>query len=286
MKHWKNWLPPILTSLVVLALALLPQRLSALRDKTLTGAIHTEELPSDSNFPAKPPELARRLQLLAQYVDFPDTLTIIGQDPSDSVLAENTERAQEELTALTEAKVLPENSDFDSIELFASKVYLRDQSDLSSAGFVNLSGYDQSPREYPSLVLDDETGLLVKLEIIWTRKDSLDPAAMGEAFLDRLGLEYQLTGCSNSSAACFRLLKVPVLYWVTADRYTLRIEPQLDWESIISTGSLPGSQAIATDSDITGQQRTIGFSDGKRSLADTPPQVNRRQAQKTEMMPF
>ena len=86
--------------------------------------------------------------------------------------------------------------------------------------------------------------------------------------------------------ACFRLLKVPVLYWVTADRYTLRIEPQLDWESIISTGSLPGSQAIATDSDITGQQRTIGFSDGKRSLADTPPQVNRRQAQKTEMMPF
>ena len=39
MKHWKNWLPPILTSLVVLALALLPQRLSALRDKTLTGAI-------------------------------------------------------------------------------------------------------------------------------------------------------------------------------------------------------------------------------------------------------
>ena len=60
-----------------------------------------------------------------------------------------------------------------------------------------MSGYDQSPREYPSLVLDDETGLLVKLEIIWTRKDSLDPAAMGEAFLERLGLEYQLTGKSK-----------------------------------------------------------------------------------------
>ena len=36
MKKWKNWLLPIFTCLVVLCAALLPQRLSELRDRALT----------------------------------------------------------------------------------------------------------------------------------------------------------------------------------------------------------------------------------------------------------
>ena len=64
MRNWKNWLAPILTCLTVAALALVPLRLSILRDGELTGAVHTEMLAEDSNFPAKPPELPRRLQLL------------------------------------------------------------------------------------------------------------------------------------------------------------------------------------------------------------------------------
>ena len=80
MRNWKNWLAPIFTCLTVVALALLPLRLSMLQDKTLTGTVHTEPLAEDSNFPAKPPELLRRLQLLAQQREFAETLTIIGQE--------------------------------------------------------------------------------------------------------------------------------------------------------------------------------------------------------------
>lgn len=43
MKKWKNWLLPIFTCLVALCAALLPQRLSELRDRALLGAVHTEK---------------------------------------------------------------------------------------------------------------------------------------------------------------------------------------------------------------------------------------------------
>ena len=157
MRNWKNWLAPILTGLTVVALALLPLRLSALQDERLTGTVHTEPLAEDSNFPAKPPELPRRLQLLAQQRELADTLTIIGQEVEGSALAENIRLARGELANLAEAGVLPREIDPDIAELFASKLYLRDQTDLSAAGFVELSGYDKASGEYRSLVLDAET---------------------------------------------------------------------------------------------------------------------------------
>lgn len=251
MRNWKNWLAPILTGLTVAALALLPLRLSTLRDQQLTGTVHTEALAEDSNFPAKPPELIRRLQLLAQQRELADRLTIIGQELEGRALTENVELARGELAALVEAGVLPDALDSDNAQLFGSKLYLRDQADLSSAGFVNLGGYDKASGEYRSLVLDAETGLLVDLELdcAWILKEPLDAAEAGAAFLDRLGVAYQLV--DNSPLwACFRLQEAPVLYYATIGRTTLRIGPWLDWEAPeLSQGAALG---FPTDAAVSG----------------------------------
>ncbi len=251
MRNWKNWLAPILTGLTVAALALLPLRLSTLRDQQLTGTVHTEALAEDSNFPAKPPELIRRLQLLAQQRELADRLTIIGQELEGRALTENVELARGELAALVETGVLPDALDSDNAQLFGSKLYLRDQADLSSAGFVNLGGYDKASGEYRSLVLDAETGLLVDLELdcAWILKEPLDAAEAGAAFLDRLGVAYQLV--DNSPLwACFRLQEAPVLYYVTVGRTTLRIGPWLDWEAPeLSQGAALG---FPTDAAVSG----------------------------------
>lgn len=252
MRNWKNWLAPILTCLTVAALALVPVRLSTLRDGELIGAVHTEMLAEDSNFPAKPPELPRRLQLLAQQRQLADSLTVIDRALEGRALTENMELARGELAELIEAGVLPAESDAGSANLFGSKLYLRDQTDLSSAGFVNLGGYDRTSGEYRSLVLDAETGLLVDLELDFVRilKDPPDAAEAGAAFLDRLGAAYQLVD-SNSLWACFRLQGAPVLYYAAVGRSNLRIGPWLDWEALDRSEAWDAALGFPTDAAVS-----------------------------------
>ena len=252
MRNWKNCLVPILTGLTVLALALLSLRLSMLQDKSLTGTVHTEPLAEDSNFPAKPPELIRRLQLLAQQRELADSLTIIGQELEGKTLEETTGQARGELANLMESGILPREMDSDSAELFASKVYLRDQTDLSSAGFVDLGGYDKTSGEYRSLVLDAESGLLVDLELdaVWIWRNPPVAAEVGAAFLDRLGVEYQLVK-DDPLWARFRLQGAPVLYYVTIGHTTLHIGPWLDWETLELSGDWNDALGLPTDASIS-----------------------------------
>lgn len=248
MRNWKNWLAPVFTCLTVVALALAPLQLSILRDQGLTGTVHTEALAEDSNFPARSPALPRRLQLLAQQRELADSLTIIGQNLEGSALAESVELARGELAHLAEAGILPKEIEPDNADLFAGKVYLRDQTDLSSAGFVELSGYDKESGEYRSLVLDAETGLVARLEMdsVWILKEPPDAGKAGAALLDRLGLEYQPVENSPPWAS-FRLQGAPVLYYVTIDHTTLRIGPWIDWEALDLSGDRNASLGIATD---------------------------------------
>lgn len=232
MRNWKNWLIPILTGLTVAALALLPLRLSVLRDGELTGTVHTEALGADSSFPAQSPPLPRRLELLAQYQDLPESLTIIGRELEGEALEEAVEQVRGELDALAEAGVLPEGLLSSDAVLSGSQLYLRDQTDLASAGFVHLGGYDKSSWEYRSLVIDRETGFLTALELngIQSMKDApVHAAALGAALLDRMGVEHRLLE-SFDGAALFRLSEVPATCFVTARPGNLYVRLQTDLE--------------------------------------------------------
>lgn len=239
MGNWRNWLLPLLACLAVVCLAILPARLSVLGDRTLSGTVHAEELGEDSGFPARPPELPGRLWLLAQLESWPDSLAIVGQELESEELEALLPEIQRELEALEAAGVLPEGCLEGLGSFTGSRIYLRDQRDLSSAGFLELCSYHKEQGEYLALYLDRETGrtAALQLESRLPRKLGMDPEEAGRAFLSRLGAACELAAAGEAydapyDSALFRLTESRVLYEVQVLNQILEIRPQPDWAAL------------------------------------------------------
>lgn len=237
-------LPPLLAALTVLVLALLPPRLSLLGDET--GVIHTEVLGENSNFPARPPAMPGRIALLARWEFDPDALTIVEQlIEGPEALAEAAVLARTAVEALTEAGVLPSGQpEFDWGENFtAARLYLRDQTDLSSAGFLTV--WTTDGRDYDlSMVLDLESGRALSFRLtgpaVWM--EDIPPEDVGARFLDALGAEEGLSyepledQDHRSYAAAFRLTDCRAVYRVLAFSRLLEFAPEPDREPEESAG--------------------------------------------------
>lgn len=261
MRNWKNWLFPILTCLTVAALALLPLRLSTLRDGQLTGTVHAEELPADSNFPFKPPDLPGRIWLLVQWQEIPDNLTIMAQELEGSERDREIQRLREALEIL--ADILPPetadrliNIDGDSWDW--TRFYLRDQTDLSSASFTEAFTSAERERLSLSVTLDGESGQLLSLmfvdkKTIWY---TLSPQKLGETLLDRMGLKYELADSLFAEKiygwATFRLAECKSWFMVSQLENNLSFRFHLDWEAVdaetAESYGYPGGPAADADS--------------------------------------
>lgn len=236
MGNWKNGLLPILTALTVTALALLPLRLSTLEDGRLTGAVHAEPLAEDSNFPAKPPDLPGRIWLLAQWQEMPENITIMSQELEGKDREREMRRLREALADLG-TLLLPSSAarlteaDGDSWDW--SRYYLRDQTDLSSASFIEATTYDKARRITLSAVLDGESGQILRLVFHSVDGVSCDASALelGEAILDRLGLEH-VPEQDFDTSACFRLPDCKSLLWIVREWNELDFNFTLDWEAV------------------------------------------------------
>lgn len=256
MRNWKNWLFPILTVLTVAALALLPLRLSTLEDGQLTGTVHAEPLAEDSNFPAKPPELPGRIWLLVQWQETPENITVMSQELEGADRDREMRRLREALADL--GSLLPPASaarlaeaDGDSWDW--SRYYLRDQTDLSSASFVMASTYDKSRHAFLSATMDGESGQLVSLAFRCIDGVSCDASALelGEAILDRLGLEY-VPEQDFDASAYFRLPDCKSLFWVVKEWNELDFSFTLDWSAVDSeTAEIYGH----SDTDAVSMQK-------------------------------
>ena len=272
MRNWKNWLFPILTGLTVTALALLPLRLSTLEDGKLTGAVHTEALPENSNFPSAPPELPGRLWLLVQCIEKPDTLTIMAQTLEEPELEREIQRLHEALNALNE--ILPPQAaeTLEQIDMFScDRYYLRDQTDLSSASFSFFNGYDRHTNAYLSAQLDGVSGQLVGLHVSSLPESfayRLSARETGEKLLDHLGLSYEpeetVDGEGLEGAASFRLPEWNGQFLLSQNALHLDFNFLVDWSAV--------DQDIAeaygygpTDSDAS-QMQIPWQNDGKRQV--------------------
>lgn len=241
MRNWKNWLFPILTVLTVAALALLPLRLSVMEDGKLTGAVHAEELPADSNFPFKPPELPGRIWLLVQWQELPDNLTVMTQELEGAERDREMRRLREALADLglllhPDTAALLSEIDGDSWDW--SRYYLRDRADLSSASFTMVSTYNKQLGASLSATLDGESGQLAGLRfhsakrILFTRS----PRELGETLLDRLGLEHELADDAVTEDvygwAAFRLPACKSWFTVSQTDLQLSFSFHVDWETV------------------------------------------------------
>lgn len=236
MRNWKNWLLPILTALTVTALALLPLRLSTLEDGELAGTVHAEPLTADNNFPARPPDLPGRIRLMVQWQETPEKITLMSQELEGGDRGREMARLQEALTELggllsSEAAALLTEADGNSWDW--TRCYLRDQTDLSSASFIEATTYDKERRITLSAVLDGESGQLLRL--VFHSVDgfpcTVSPQELGEAILDRLGLAYTL-GESFDASAYFRLPDCESLFWIMSDWNELDFNFTLDWDAV------------------------------------------------------
>lgn len=236
MRNWKNGLFPVLTLLTVAALALLPLRLSTLEDGELTGTVHAEPLAEDSNFPFKPPELPGRIRLLSRWQEMPENITVMGRELEGGDRDREMARLREALADLgdllsPEAGEVLLRADGHSWDWF--RYYLRDQTDLSSASFIEGTTYDKARAITLSAVLDGESGQLLRL--VFHSVDgfpcTLSPQELGEAILDRLELAYTL-GESFDASAYFRLPDCESLFWILSDRNELDFSFTLDWEAV------------------------------------------------------
>ena len=236
MRNWKNWLFPILTALTVTALALLPLRLSTLEDGQLTGTVHAEALAADNNFPAKPPELPGRIWLLVQWQEMPENITLMSQELEGGDREREMRRLREALADLG-SLLLPSSAarlteaDGDSWDW--SRYYLRDQTDLSSASFIEATTYDKARRITLSAVLDGESGQILRLVFHSVDGVSCDASALelGKAILDRLGLDY-VPEQDFDTSAYFRLPDCGSLFWVVREWNELDFSFTLDWSAV------------------------------------------------------
>nr|WP_325211829.1 hypothetical protein [uncultured Oscillibacter sp.] len=238
MRNWKNWLFPLLTALTVTALALLPLHLSTLEDGRLTGTVHTEPLAADNNFPARPPDLPGRIWLLLQLAEMPENLTVMNQELEGGERDREMARLREALADL--GSLLPSYTagmltaaDGDSWNW--ERYYLRDRKDLSGASFTMASSHDQKGRVFLSATLDGESGQLLSLVFHHVDGVYIDASAreLGEAILDRLGLDYTLEEDFDASAS-FRLPDCKSLFWILKDGRELDFSFTLDWEAVDS----------------------------------------------------
>lgn len=236
MRNWKNWLFPILTCLTVAALAVLPLRLSAIQDRELTGTVHAEDLPENTNFPFKPPEMPGRIWLLVQNQEMPENITIMSQELEGAERDQAMKQLREALTALGEllspeaAEVLME-ADGHSWDWF--RYFLRDQTDLASTSFIEASTYDKVRHCNLNAVLDVESGQILCLTFrsINGLPCEVSTPELGKAILDRLGLEYTVEEVSED-IVYFRLAECKSLFWITMSPKELDFNFTLDWSAM------------------------------------------------------
>lgn len=227
----------LLAALTVPALALLPPRLSLLGDET--GVVHTEALGENSNFPIKPPNLPGRVWLLVQWQQSSGSVTIVEQSVEETAAREEAERqVRAALAELTEVGVLPAGQpDFE--EGFAiSRLYLRDQADLSSAGFWLVENRDQKECAL-SMALDLETGQALTFRLAGPHvfMDDLTPQEMGRRFLDRLGLESSPPGDCGEYSCDFHLPDCRSVLTATVSQRLMKFGLEMDREAAEKGGS-------------------------------------------------
>lgn len=236
MRNWKNWLFPILTALTVTALALLPLHLSTLEDGKLTGMVHAEPLAADNNFPARPPDLPGRVRLLVQWQETPENITIMSQELEGADRTREMLRLREALAELgdllsPEAADLLAEADGSSWGWF--RYFLRDQTNLSSASFIEASTHDKDRRVTLSAVLDGESGQILRLGFrsVDGIPSGASPRELGEAILDNLGLDYTPEEDAGS-AACFVLPDCKSLFWIVSEWNELNFNFTVDWAAV------------------------------------------------------
>lgn len=227
MRRLKTGLVLLLTGLTVAAAALAPQQLSALRDRQLSGAVHTETLDGDNNFSVWFPTLTERIGLLADFEAGSDGISSAYQQLMGDSLREAEQTALDQLAALEEDGILPPGTVPEQLSSsYGELLLLWTPENLGGASFYRLSLEDTGRSWNVSLALDAESGTIIRMELGWPllRKYLDDPWELGVQFLEHQGLEFSAYSVGDW-AATFVLYDSDDFYQVAREGIYLYILP-------------------------------------------------------------
>lgn len=219
MKLMKKWLFPVLTCLIVVGAAVLPQRVSQARDARQFGQVHTEELEAETLPAYEPPSLLERMELYARWSVRAETIPSF-QTPAmyEENSQETQDLARQALDRLAQAEVIP------------SKLL---SSDLAITSMDHILLWDpavsiahQDPVEFWAIMadfgegsfwarLDGESGLLLEISLYdpnmarWlTYKDPNTLPELAGRFFGLLELEHTETDAPAAEAPWERMYRV------------------------------------------------------------------------------
>lgn len=219
MKHWKNWLLPLLTLLTVVGAALVPQQLSLLRDTRMAGQVHTQSLTGGNNFSLWTPSLPERLELLGKYLAADDTVSTMIQSLYGKDLAGAESQTLALLKELADAGAF--SADFLPNAISLSNAY---RLDLWIPGTLGGSSFDVVYLEDTGIgwdmeaYLDRESGKIVNVLLFsaWGGEFMSLPQDLGQYFFQSWDTAPRLFGAGEFEAV-YTVEGTGLAYLVNAD---------------------------------------------------------------------
>ena len=194
-----QWVLPILTVCMVLMAIVLPERISAWRDRNLFAAAHVEAFDSEQGIAAPDMSLAQRAQALANvrygeetdaYIRYQDSFTAAENDQIDKLFITAA-------NALIESGIFPLPKGFSSSAMECisrDRLLLWDRATAGTASFLLLFYYDETTDMGVDLTIDEESGqaLIVtiyhpELKEYFAGDDGRELAEIGTQFITQLG---------------------------------------------------------------------------------------------------
>lgn len=227
MKRRKNWLLPLLTVLIVLTVTFLPRHLSDLQDQKLFGQVHTQALTAETILPTQSPDLARRVELLANWMEGSEVMSALQALTDDTICQELASAVLDGLRSMADSGALPAEllpGDLSSME--ASQIYLQQQ--LVGAEYYMIDSVIKDENIFLSIVLDAETKQMLWLQLSHPKLEGfyeqMSPVDIGTFFVEHLGIESTLIE-AGAFDADFQIADLDLQYSVLLEPYFLQIIP-------------------------------------------------------------
>lgn len=234
MKRFQQFFLPLLTVFALFCAVFVPPQISLLLDGRDLGSVHTEALVGDGNFILPSTTMAQRIRLLAAVEDqySPTDHTYTTQAITQTEHDDACEVARQELRAFQEAGWLSSLFPLDELDLYCYRSYVRQAENDLGASFLHVDVICSPLGFQAEMVLDEETGMALRLELIRAdysqfRKHpiSQDFSLFSGWFLDRLGLEGVEISSGSSVYKVFFITEAQVEYQLIRDDFMVTVIP-------------------------------------------------------------
>lgn len=188
-----QWVLPILTIGLVLLAIVLPERISALRDRKLFAAAHVEAFDSQQGVAAPDMTLAQRVNTFAalNYGEVTDAYSRIQDRFTEEELEHMDALGQSAVDELVSAGVfsMPYGVSVGKMERYdCSMGLIWDRVTEAEASLLYVSYYDDPSNFGMNLVLDEESGLAVQVSVFYPELETEFAGTDGARLADTLCL--------------------------------------------------------------------------------------------------